>query len=63
MKVFINLGNKVNVMTLIYVVKLALKVCFTDVGAQKIDDSIFKTFGIILTSFQVEDKLEKIYLF
>ena len=38
-------------MTLVYASKLGLKVCFTNVGVQKIDGSIFKTFNMILASF------------
>lgn len=39
--------------------KLGLKVCFTNVGAQKIDGSILETFGMALACFRVEDKLGK----
>ena len=40
-----------NAMIVEYVLKLGLKICFTNVKVQKIDGSIFKTFGIILASF------------
>ena len=40
-----------------YALKLGLKVRPTDVGAQKIDGSTLETFGMVLASFQVEDKL------
>ena len=50
-------GSKVNAMTPRYVSKLGLKVRPTDVGAQKIDGSTLETFGMVLASFQVEDKL------
>ena len=46
-----------------YTSKLGLKVHFTKVGAQKVHDSTLKTFGIVLASFQVEDKLEKVWFF
>ena len=59
----INLGSEVNTMTLAYATKLGLKVYYIDVGAQKIDSSIFETFEIILASFKVEDKFEKIRFF
>ena len=59
----INSGNKVNAMTPEYTLKLGLKVRSTDVEAQKIDGSTFKTFQIVLTSFQVEDMLERIWFF
>lgn len=42
---------------LIYTLKLGLKVCFTNIKAQKTDDSIFKIFKIVLASFKVENKL------
>ena len=40
-----------------YTLKLGLKVRQINVGAQKIDGSILKTFKIILASFQVKKKL------
>ena len=40
-----------------YVLKLGLKIYPTNVGAQKIDGSTLEMFEIVLTSFQVEDKL------
>lgn len=39
--------------------KLGLKVCHIHVGAKKIDCSTFKTFGIVLANFQLEDKLDR----
>ena len=50
-------------MALAYVSKLGLKVHSTDVRAQKIDGSTLKTFGMILASFQVKDKLGKARFF
>lgn len=44
-------------MTSVYTLKLGLKVCSTNIRVQKIDDSIFKTFGMVLASFQLDDKL------
>lgn len=46
-------------MTLVYILKLGFQVCQTNIRAQKIDGSIFETFRMVLTSFQVENKLEK----
>lgn len=40
-----------------YTLKLGLKVRYTDIGAQKIDGSIFKTFQMVLASSQIENKL------
>ena len=59
----IDSGSKVNAMTLGYVLKLSLKVRSSDVGAQKINGSIFKTFEMILASFQAKDTLEKTWFF
>lgn len=44
-------GSEDNVMTPIYVSKLGLKVYLINVRAQKVDDSILKTFGMVLASF------------
>ena len=55
----LNSGSKVNAMTLGYALKLGLKVRPTDVGAQKINGSTLETFGMVLASFQIEDKLGK----
>ena len=46
-----------------YASKFCLKVYSTDVGAQKIDSSTFETFGIVLASFQIKDKLGRIRFF
>ena len=55
-QVLINSGSKVNTMTSAYVAKLGLKVCSTNIGAQKIDGSLLRTFGIVIAGFPVEDK-------
>ena len=55
-KALIDSGSEVNAMTPTYAAKLGLKVRHTDVGAQKIDGSTLETFGMVLASFQVEDK-------
>lgn len=47
----LDFGSKINVITLAYTAKLGLKVRSTHVGAQKIDDSTFKTFGMVQASF------------
>lgn len=39
-----------------YTLKLGLKVYHTNVRAQKINNSIFETFEIVLANFQVKDK-------
>ena len=56
----IDSGSEVNAMSPAYASKLGLKVHHTNVGAQKIDGSTLKTFGMVLASFQMEDKLGRI---
>lgn len=62
-QLLINFGSKINAITWSYVNKLGLKICATDVEAQKIDSSIPETFGIILASFPMENKLERVRFF
>lgn len=50
-KALIDLGIKVNAITLTYIGKLGLKVCRTNVGVWKINGYTLKIFGIILASF------------
>ena len=42
-----------------YALKLSLKVCSTNIRAQKNDRSRFEMLKIDLASFQVKNKLEK----
>lgn len=51
----IDSGTKVNAMTPAYVTVLGLYVCVTDVGAQNIDGFQLLTYGMIFTTFQLED--------
>ena len=50
-------------MTPAYASKLGLQVHRTNIEAQKIDGSTLKTFGMVLASFQVEDKLGRARFF
>ena len=59
----IDSSSKINAMTPGYASKLGLKVCPTDVVAQKIDGSTLEMFGMVLASFQVEDKLGRARFF
>ena len=59
----IDSGNEVNVILPTYALRLSLRVHHTDVKTQKIDGFTFEIFGIVLASFQVEDKLEKTRFF
>ena len=40
-----------------YIKRLGLKTRKTNVGAQKIDGSTYKIFGMVIADFQVEDKV------
>lgn len=51
MRALINSSSEVNAMTQAYTSKLGLKICRTNVGAQKINRSTFETFGMILANF------------
>ena len=50
-------------MTPAYALRVGLRVHCTDIGAQKIDGSTLKSFGMVLASFQVEDKFGKARFF
>ena len=58
-RALIDSGSEVNVMALAYASKLGLKIYHTNIGAQKIDGSTLKTFGMVLANFQVKDKLRR----
>ena len=62
-KALIHSDSEVNAITPAYTSKLGLKVYHTDVGAQKINDSIFEIFRMVLANFQVEDKLGRARFF
>ena len=59
----IDLSNKINVITPAYAKQLGLQVQKADVGAQKIDGSLLRTFEMVINGFQVEDKLGKTRFF
>lgn len=43
----------------VFTTKLDLKMCFTNIRAKKIDGFIFKIFEIVLSYFQIKNKLKK----
>lgn len=47
----INSGREVNTMTLVYLLKIGLRIRRIDIKAQKIDSSIVEIFKIVLASF------------
>ena len=46
-------------MTLGYISQLNLKIYYINVEAEKIDNSIFKIFEMVLISLEIENKLRK----
>ena len=62
-RALIDSGSKVNTIIPAYASNLNFKVYSTNVKAQKIDGFTLKTFGIVLASFQIENKLEKAWFF
>lgn len=51
MQALINSVNKINAMTPAYASSLGLRISQINIEAQKIDNSILKTFGIVIASF------------
>lgn len=59
----LDFGSDVNAMTSAYTTKPDLKVWLTNIKAQKIDDYILEMIGMVLASFQINDKLSKSRIF
>ena len=62
-RVLINSGSKINVITLVYVSKLRLMVQKTDMKTQKIDSLLLEIYKIVIAAFQVLNKLGKARFF
>ena len=62
-KALLDFASEFNTMTPAYASKVGLQICHNNVGAQKIDGFTLKTFGMVLASLQVEDKLRKAQFF
>lgn len=60
---FLNSDSKLNTMIPAYIAQLGFKIKITNIRIQKIDDSIFKTFKIVLASLQIKNKLKKNFFF
>lgn len=54
-KAFFDSGSKINIMSPTYVLKLGFYICRTNVGVQKIVESTFVIFEIVVASFQSQD--------
>lgn len=62
-KALFNSDSKFNAITPAYALKLGLKICHTNVQAQKIDGFTLKMFGMVLASFKVENMLSRSRIF
>ncbi len=49
-------GSKVNAMSQAFAQQLGLKICKTNVGAQKIDGTTLETYGMVVSTFSVLNK-------
>ena len=56
-------GSKVNAMHPAFAERLSLVVQATNVGTQKIDSTIFETYGIVIAVFSVTDQVDKVRFF
>lgn len=54
----INLGSKINAMRPSFAQELSFQVCWTNIGAQKINGSKLETFNIVIAFFLVDDKIK-----
>ncbi len=55
-KALLDLGSEVNAMSQAFAEQLGLKICRTNVGAQKIDGTILETYRMVVSTFSVSDK-------
>lgn len=55
----INVNNKLNVMTLSYTVISKLKIYLIIIGTQKINNSFFQIYSIVILNLKFLDKLNK----
>lgn len=58
-KALINTGSKVNTIYTSFMRKSSLCICKIYMGIQKIDSDGLKTYGIVITSFWIHDKVGK----
>ena len=62
-RALIDSGSEVNAMTPAFAAKLGLSTQSRNVGAQKIDGSTLKTYGMTIAGFSIQDGLGKIRFF
>ena len=63
MSAFLGLGSKVNIMYPTFIKKLGLVIKSINISIQKIDDTIFKTYKIVVAVFSVINCINKIRFF
>ena len=55
-RAFINSGSEVNIMNPAFAAKLGLSICPRGIGAQKIDGSALRTYGMAIVGFSIQGK-------
>ncbi len=55
-KALLDSRSEINAMSQAFAQQLGLKICKTNVGAQKIDGTILETYGMIVSTFSISDK-------
>lgn len=61
--VLINYISKIIAINITYTAKLGLQMQKTEIGASKIDSCSFKTYGIVIATFQIFNKLDYLRFF
>ena len=59
----LNLGSEVNAIHPTFTQKLKLPIRTTDIGAQKIDNTMLDNFGMVVATFLVMDKANQVRFF
>ena len=63
MSALFNLDSEVNTINLAFAEKLGLVVQSTNIGAQKIDGTIFEIYRMVVAAFSVIDQANKVKFF
>ena len=63
MLALLDLGSEVNIMHPAFAEKLGLVVQTTNVGAQKINSTTLKTYGMVVAAFSVFDQADRVRFF
>ena len=60
MLAFFDLGSNINAVHLTFIKELGLPIRPTDIGVQKIDGTTLNTYGIVVATFLVIDKINHV---